>query len=123
MTKNDAQKFLGLLAPFAPYMTEELYQTLFIQVGTKNFSSLHRSSWPVFSEELTKDAVLEIAVQVNGKFKTTVSLEAKKVIQDKQLEKQVMNHPKVQSLLGGKTVTKTIIVPKRLVNFILHSSI
>lgn len=127
MATNDAQKFLGLLAPFAPYMTEELYQTLFIQVGTKKtdfqkakFSSIHRSRWPMFSEELTKDSILEIAVQVNGKFKMAVSLEAKKIVQDKQLEKQVLNHPKVQSLLDGKTMRKTIIVPNRLVNFILE---
>ena len=127
MAKNDAQKFLGLLAPFAPYMTEELYQTLFITGEAKKtnskkakFSSIHRSSWPVFSEELTKDSMLEIAVQVNGKFKMAVLLEAEKVILDKQLEKQVLNHPKVQSLLGGKTITKTIVVPNRLVNFIVE---
>ena len=123
MAKDDAQKFLGLLAPFAPYMTEELYQTIFAKAGTKNFSSIHRSSWPTFSEELTKDSILEIAIQVNGKFKTTVSLKATELVDTTQFEKLVLAHPKVQSLLNGKTVTKTIVVPNRLANFILDASI
>jgi leucyl-tRNA synthetase len=117
MSREDAVKFLSLLAPFAPYMSEELYQKQF-EKSSKIFASIHRAAWPAYQEKLTIESELEIAVQINGKFKAIVSVSAE-IAQDKNsLEKAILAANQVQSLLKDKVVKQTIVVPSRLVNFV-----
>lgn len=118
-SKEDAEKFLRLLAPFAPYLTEELYQEMFVKKG-KTFVSIHTSGWPEYREELTLESEIEIAVQFNGKFRHAVRLAAE-IVQDKAaLEKAIQADERVGASLQGKTVQKVIVVPGKLVNFVLR---
>jgi leucyl-tRNA synthetase len=64
------ERFLLVLAPFAPFVTEELWS----QLG--NEFSIHKAEWPSFDEELTKDDEIEIGVQVNGKMRGTITIAA-----------------------------------------------
>ena len=70
VSKQVWEKFLIILAPFAPFITEELWS----RAG--NQYSIHQQSWPQFDEALTKDAVVTIAVQVNGKVRGTIEVAA-----------------------------------------------
>ena len=68
ITKSVFERFLFLLAPFAPFITEELWSKL------GNTFSIHNQKWPNYNSELTKDNLLTIAVQVNGKVRGTVEI-------------------------------------------------
>lgn len=109
--KQTLDTYSILLAPFAPHITEELWQML----GHKE--SVHLQSWPAHDETLLKEDVVQIIVQVNGKMRDTV-----KVAQDtaqNDIENQALDSPKVQAQIAGKTIVKTIHVPGRIVNFVV----
>jgi leucyl-tRNA synthetase len=101
-----------LLSPFAPHIAEELWQRL------GHAESLAYEPWPAYREELCRDDVVEIAVQVNGRVRGRVTIapdtseaEARAAA---QAEKNVQDH------LAGKTVSKFVYVPGRIVNFIVR---
>jgi leucyl-tRNA synthetase len=101
-----------LLAPFAPHITEELWQRMGHQ------DSVHAQSWPTFDPAALVQNEVEIAVQINGKVrdKVVVPAEADK----SELEALVMKLDRIQTLLEGKTVRKVIVVPRKLVNIVAN---
>ncbi|GAB7386610.1 leucine--tRNA ligase [Bacillaceae bacterium] len=104
------EKVIILLAPFAPHITEELWQ----QIG--HTSSVHEQSWPSYDESAFVLDEVEIAVQVNGKVRDRIVVPAG--AGKEEIEKIVLASPRVQEHLGGKTVRKVIVVPGRLVNIV-----
>jgi leucyl-tRNA synthetase len=100
-----------LLSPFAPHIAEELWQTL----GHKE--SLAHEPWPEFDAALAKEDMIEVPVQINGKVrsKITASVETDQA----GLEAAARADEKIAELLGGKHVLKVIVVPGRLVNFVV----
>ncbi|MDX1419669.1 MAG: leucine--tRNA ligase, partial [Rubricoccaceae bacterium] len=106
-----AEPFVLLLAPFAPHLAEELWRRL----GHED--SLAFADWPLYDEALLVEDEKEIAVQVNGKVRGTVTVAAD-APQDAVLTaaKAVEN---VQRHLEGKTIRKEIVVPGRLVNLVV----
>ncbi len=119
---NDAQKaarlprvlaegFVLLLAPFAPHLGEELWQRL------GHADTLTYETWPAYDPELTQDDTVTVAVQVNGKFRATIELAADA---DKEATLgAARNQDKVAAYLAGKTIRREIVVPGRLVNFVI----
>jgi leucyl-tRNA synthetase len=105
------EKFVLLLSPFAPHIAEELWQAL----GHKE--SLAYAPWPQFDPALAKEDTVEVPVQINGKLrsKITIATGADKAA----LEAAARADEKVRDLLHGKDVVKVIIVPGRLVNFVI----
>jgi leucyl-tRNA synthetase len=105
------EKLVLLLSPFAPHIAEELWQAL----GHKE--SLAYEPWPQFDPALAKEDTIEVPVQINGKLraKITVAPDADKA----QLESTARADEKVRDLLSGKQIVKVIIVPGRLVNFVI----
>lgn len=100
-----------VLAPFAPHITEELWDM------TGHKGSVHDQGWPKYDEAaLIKDEI-EIAVQINGKVRDrlNVSTDATK----EEIEEAVFSLEKVSKAIEGKTVVKTIVIPKRLVNIVV----
>ncbi len=100
-----------LLSPFAPHMAEELWQGL----GMEGLAC--EQAWPKFDPTATVDDVITIAVQVNGKLRSTVEVSRDASKQD--LEKTAMEDEKVQKWLEGKSVRRIIAVPGRLVNIVV----
>src|SRR4029078_9231414 len=90
------EKFVLLLAPFAPHIAEELWQAL----GHKQ--SLAYEPWPEFDPALAKEDTIEVPVQINGKLrsKLTVATDADKA----QLESAARGDEKVRDLLAGKQI-------------------
>ena len=119
---NDAQKaarlprvlaegFVLLLAPFAPHLGEELWQRL------GHTDTLAYETWPAYDPDLIQDDTVTVAVQVNGKFRATIELAADA---DKEATLgAARNQDKVAAYLAGKTIRREIVVPGRLVNFVL----
>ncbi len=103
--------FLILLSPYAPHLCEELWQAL---GGTE---SIAKQSWPNWDESALIQSSVEVPVQINGKVKTKVN-----VAPDADRETTgaaALADQRVQSLIEGKTVVKQIVVPGRLVNFVV----
>jgi leucyl-tRNA synthetase len=100
-----------LLAPFAPYLSAELWEEL----GEK--SSVLRAPWPVSDPELAKDDELEIPVQINGKLVTVVRVAVDAA--PKAIEAAALAEEKVKARTAGKNVVKVIVVPKKLVNLVV----
>ncbi len=99
-----------LLAPFAPHITEEIWQEL----GQKD--SIHLSSWPVHDIKYLEDDQINIVVQINGKLKTTVLVD-KNATENTVVELAKADAKVAQQIKSG--VVKTIYVPHRLVNFVV----
>jgi leucyl-tRNA synthetase len=100
-----------LLAPFAPHVAEELWQLL----GQEG--SVHFSPWPTWDDALLVEDTVTIAVQVNGRVRTELSLA--KDASKEDIEAAALANPRVQEFLGDKTPTRVIVVPGRLVNIVV----
>jgi len=109
INKAEFRTLLILLNPFAPHITEELYETYCGGI-------LHEQSWPTYDEELCKEDTIEIVVQINGKVrcKMNIAVGAEK---DAVLE-QALAEPKIAEAVAGKQLVKQIYVPNKLVNFV-----
>jgi leucyl-tRNA synthetase len=107
---------LMLLSPFAPHLSEELWERLGEKfTGFDRHASLQ--SWPVYNEDILAVDEVEYAVQINGKVRDRML--AKKGTSDSELEKAALIRPKVGEAVAGKSVLKTIIVRDKLVNIVL----
>ena len=106
-----AEGFVLLLAPFAPHLGEELWQRL------GHAETLAYETWPSYDLGLIQDDTVTVAVQVNGKFRATIEL-ASDADKDAALD-AARNQDKVATYLAGKTIRREIVVPGRLVNFVL----
>ena len=111
VNKAEYKTFLALLNPFAPHITEELWQ----QLGETGLLSV--ASWPTYDEAKTVESTVELAVQVNGKLKCTIKLA---VDADKQTAiDTAMAEEKVQHAIEGKQIVKQIVVPGKIVNLVV----
>jgi leucyl-tRNA synthetase len=110
--KSLMESFVLLLSPFAPHISEELWNVL------GHDGSLAYESWPTYDESLTRDANVEIPVQVLGKLRGKVTVAAD--IGRDELIAAAKADPKVVPHLEGKAIVKEIVVPGRLVNFVVR---
>jgi leucyl-tRNA synthetase len=109
LNRSQAERFVLLLAPFAPHLAEELWARL------GHDKTLTYEAWPAFDEAMTQDAVKEIPVQINGKLRgrCTVAADAPPDAVKAAAREAVAKD------LAGKTIVKEIVVPGRLVNIVV----
>ena len=112
LTRDQLSVLLRLLCPFAPHLCEELWEAQ----GGKGFCSL--APWPEFDEAKTRDEVVELAVQINGKVRGKVTLPAD-ADRDTALA-AVRADERLGALLDGKTVVKEIVVPGKIINIVVR---
>jgi leucyl-tRNA synthetase len=105
------EQFVLLLSPFAPHMAEELWQAL----GHRE--TLAYEPWPEFDPALAREDTIEIPVQINGKLRSKVAVAAG--ADAPALEAAARSDPRIAELLAGKQVVKSVVVPGRLVNFVI----
>jgi leucyl-tRNA synthetase len=111
ISMDQAERFVLILAPFAPHVAEELWQ----QMG--HSESLAWEQWPACDESLLVVDTVELPVQVNGKVRGRITIPAD-ADQDAILETALADE-KVAANLEGKTIVKKIVVPGRLVNLVV----
>ncbi len=107
--------FLQLLAPFAPHLSEELWQRLHSTFGQVP-PSLTYAPWPKFDPARLVESEIEIPVQVNGKFRDVIKVAVD--ADNATIEAAAKASEKVRQFIAGKTIKKVIIVPKKMVNLI-----
>ena len=100
-----------LMAPFAPFLAAELWETL----GEEG--SVLRQPWPKSDPALAKEDEIEIPVQINGKLVSLIRVPAGS--DAKTIETAAMEDEKVKARIAGKTVVKVIVVPGRAVNLVV----
>ncbi|MEM1328769.1 MAG: leucine--tRNA ligase [Bacteroidota bacterium] len=100
-----------LLAPFAPYTTEELWQLM----GENE--SVHKATFPAYNEAYLKEDEIEYPISINGKKRATAVF-ATDASKD-AIEKAALELESIQKWLEGKTVRKVIVVPRRMVNIVV----
>ena len=101
-----------LLAPFAPYLAEELWETLGRQ------GPVFRQTWPACDEELAKEDAAEVVLQVNGKLRGRILVHVGAT--KEELQHAALADPKVLPFLSGKQVVKVVVVPDKLVNIVVR---
>lgn len=104
-------KLLLLLAPFAPHITAELWSELGHQ------ERIDRQQWPDYQQRVLQKDQVTVVVQVNGKVRDKVVLEA--ALSQEQLEEIVLARPKIKGYTTGKQVVKVIVIPGKLVNIVV----
>ena len=107
----DYELLITLLAPFAPHLTEELWEKL----GHKE--SIFKEPWPQFDEKLTQDDEIDLVVQINGKLRDTIKTQVD--ISEDDAIKIAKKSQKVAKLLEGQKIKKVIFVPGKLINFVI----
>ncbi|MBQ2726511.1 MAG: class I tRNA ligase family protein, partial [Clostridia bacterium] len=110
LTKDELCAFIGILCPFAPHITEEIWESL----GGNGFLAM--SKWPEYDEEKTKDNEIEIAVQISGKLKGTIWV-TPETTKDEAIALAKADE-KIAALLAGKQIVKEIYIPGKIVNIV-----
>lgn len=118
LAKNEAwqqalESLVACVAPFAPFVAEELWQ----QLG--HSTSVHRDSWPKWEERYLASGTVKIVVQVNGKLRSQVDLPAGASQSD--VEQAALADEKVKLQLAGKKPARVIYVPGRLINLVVKN--
>ncbi len=102
---------LLLLSPMVPHFAAEMWE----QIG--NSSSIENEPWPQFDAEAAKEDLLTIVIQVNGKVRSRLEVAAD--VTDEYLVEKALADDNTSKFIDGKTIKKTIVVKKKLVNIVV----
>ncbi|OGI23701.1 MAG: hypothetical protein A3E91_00215 [Candidatus Moranbacteria bacterium RIFCSPHIGHO2_12_FULL_40_10] len=102
---------ITILSPFAPHITEELWNKL----GNKE--SIFKESWPSYNPELIKNEEVELVIQINGKVRDTVKVSAE--ISGEEAKKTALGSEKIKKWTDGKEIKKVIFIKGKLVNVVI----
>lgn len=111
VTKGELEVFITLLNPFAPHLTEEIYQ----QMGGS--SLLAKAKWPQFDPAKCVDDQVEIVIQVCGKIKARMKVSS--TSSQEEVKTKVFLNESVEAALAGKQVIKEVFVPGKLYNIVV----
>ena len=114
-TRGDLKYLLLLLNPFAPHITEELWEQLGFAAKTGKMCC--QAEWPVYDAAKTVASSVEMAIQVNGKMKGTVTVAVDS--DEETVKAAALSVDKVQKATEGMQIVKTILVKNRLINLIV----
>ena len=112
LSRDDAKKLVAILHPLAPFTTE----TLLLELG-ETPAEAAAPPWPAFDPELARDAVVTIAVQVNGKLRGT--LQASPGSTREQVQALAFQMPAIVRFINAGRIEKTIYIPDKTINFVL----
>ncbi|OGK52155.1 leucine--tRNA ligase [Candidatus Roizmanbacteria bacterium RIFCSPLOWO2_01_FULL_41_22] len=112
LSADNAKKFLKILAPFAPFLAEEIWQTV---LGEEK--SIHRSSWPKIDREIMIKEDAAIPVQVNGKVRAVITVVATETSQE-NVVKKALQEERIQKYVEGKKY-QVIYVKGKILNLVL----
>ena len=110
VVREALESMVLLLSPIVPHICHHLWTELGHQTAVVN------ELWPTFNEDLTVDATLEIVIQINGKLRARLHVDAN--IDEETLKELAFNEPKIAKLIAEQTIKKTIVVPGKLINIV-----
>jgi leucyl-tRNA synthetase len=115
------KKFLLLLAPFAPHITEELWQQIgdekkkICKFSVKN--SIHSQQWPECNAKYLVEKKVFLLIQINGKIRDTIEVDYD--IKEEKARELAISSEKIKKWLGEETIKKIIFVPGKLINIVI----
>jgi len=109
--REGVNKLVVLMAPFAPHITEELWEM------TGGEGSVHRQKWPVFDEKFLVRDMITVVVQVNGKVRSRIQVPSG--TGEEELKGLALDDERVRAYTDGRSIQKVIVVPDKLVNVVL----
>jgi leucyl-tRNA synthetase/FMN phosphatase YigB (HAD superfamily) len=111
ISKDNFEKIIKLIAPFAPHMTDVIWRSM----GNKK--SIHVSTWPEYDASKIDNEDVVIVVQVNGKVRGNFT--TNKSTSSSELENMAKNMPELKKWISGKEIIKVIVIPAKLVNIVI----
>ena len=111
VSKNLLESLLLLLAPFAPHLSEELWESF----GHKR--SIFEHKWPEWDKNIAKSQTITVAVQIMGKLRGSFEIESG--VTDDALVESALELPNIKKHMEGKTLLKSIVIKDKLVNFVV----
>ena len=114
ISKDEINTLILLLAPFAPFITEELWHLV-----NPNAKSVHLQPWPGYDEKYLLEEEVPVAVQINGKLRDTVRIRNSELKIQNKVEEEIKKSEKVQKYLEGKKILKVIYVEGKIINFVV----
>ena len=111
LDKSVLHHFLLLLNPFAPHLSEELNQIL-------GFGEISKTDWPKYDESMIIDETIDIAVQINGKTRGSISIFID--ADQNTVEQTVKDHEKIKKYLSDTNILKVIYIKGRIINFVVE---
>jgi leucyl-tRNA synthetase len=109
--KNALENIVICVAPFAPHFSEELWE----QLG--HSTTIHKDTWPRWDEDLIKEEMITLAIQINGKVRGEITVAAD--IANEEAITKAKSDTKIAEYLSGKEIKKAIYVPGRLVSLVV----
>jgi leucyl-tRNA synthetase len=109
--KSAMERLVLLLSPYAPHISEELWEIL------GHEQTLAYEPWPTYDEAMTKEDTIEVPVQIKGKLRGRIRVPADANVD--QMEAAARTDPRVAEWIEGKEIVKVVVVPGRLVNFVV----
>ncbi len=109
---EDIKSLIKLLAPFAPYLAEELYSVY-------NLGSVHTSAWPVADKEYLIEDKVTVAISINGKVRDQISIDATMQDSKDEVLKLAKETEKMKTWIGDKEIVKEIYIPGKMVNLVI----
>lgn len=106
------EPFAKLLSAYAPHFGEELWEKM------GNSPSVSNEKWPEWIEEMTREEMVTVVCQINGKIRARMELPAD--LPKEELEKLVLDQERIKKLVEGKKIAKVIVVPNKLVNIVVN---
>ena len=116
LTRGDLEALMLLLSPFAPHMVEEMWELTGYAARTGKMAM--QNDWPVYDENKTVESTKELAVQINGKLRATVTVPAD--ADDEAVVAAARAEPKIARQLEGMELVRSIVVKNKIVNLIVR---
>ncbi|MBI4085776.1 MAG: alpha/beta fold hydrolase [Candidatus Liptonbacteria bacterium] len=115
--------FPKLLAPFAPHLAEELYQTQIDAdrkaADKRGYVSIHLEQWPIYDPKLIEEKTFTLIIQVNGKVRDTMPAPAG--TSEQEAKEMAFDSGKIKGFIHGGKIVKTVYIPGRLINIVTES--
>jgi len=102
---------LILFSPFAPHFCEELWEKL------GNQESILKQKWPEYDENLIKEEIIKLAIQINGKVRDKIEIQ--NGLTEEEIRVIVLKSEKVKKWIEGRQITKFLFIPPALVNIVV----
>ena len=109
--------FLRILAPFAPFVAEELWQNTNNYSEWKKENSVHLQPWPDYDKKYTEYKIITIPVQINGKVRSEIKID--KEAEEEEIKKAALSDEKVAKHLDGRNVKKWVYVKNKVINIVI----
>ena len=110
--------FVKILAPFAPYLAEELWQTANGFTKWKKENSVHLQEWPSYDKNLIKETIISIPVQINGKVRAQVEITSTDT--EQTVKEKVLALQKAKDWLNNKEVARFLYIPEKIVSIVTN---